>query len=113
MKRLLLTCPFTGLEFEALQVVDNTYAATNPITGKVINFVQSKDGIIIAPDEFAHRELISIDDAADILQVSKARVCELAKDGIIKSLKIRKTTLIDAATCKEYAASDRKPGRRW
>lgn len=81
MKSITLTCPFTGVEFEALQSNDGKdYIFTNPITGETF---AAKDGLLTLPvSAFTDnpRSVAPI-EAAEILGVSKQRITKLLRTG--------------------------------
>ena len=98
MKRILLTCPFTGVTFEALQTADNNIIGRNPITGNEIrmNFNSSCNRYYIYPDAFKKIETLTLSEAADVLEISVQRISKMVNDGVIPSFEIdgkKKTTL--------------------
>ena len=106
MRRILLTCPFTGVTFEALQTADNNIIARNPITGDEVrmNYNSSCNRYYICPDAFKQVETLTLSEAAEILDVSIQRLSTMATNGVIKTFEIdgkKKTTLETVLKYKE------------
>lgn len=106
MRRILLTCPFTGVTFEALQTADNNIIARNPITGEEVrmNYNCSCDRYYIYPEAFKMVETLTLSEAADMLDISVQRVSKMVNDGLIKTFEIdgkKKTTLESVLNYKE------------
>lgn len=85
MKEIKLTCPFTGVEFSALEYADGKILARNPLTGEEIhmNYNCSIKKYNVARKEFKHVETVSLVEAANILDVSRSRISKIAIDGVI------------------------------
>lgn len=89
MKKVMITCPFTGLDFEAVEYADGKFIATNAITGEDlhISYNPSIDRYLINRDAFKHVELMTLNECADELGVSKAYASILAKRGELKAVR--------------------------
>ena len=106
MKRILLTCPFTGVTFEALQTADNNIIGRNPITGAEVrmNYNSSCNRYYICPDAFKKVETLTLSEAAEVLGISVQRISKMVSDGILKAFEIdgkKKTTLESVLEYKE------------
>ena len=82
MKSITLICPFTGVEFEALQSEDGKdYIFTNPLTGQTL---QAKDGKInttVAELFATQKKSVSPAKAAEMLGVTRQRITQLLREG--------------------------------
>lgn len=89
MKKIMLTCPFTGIPFEALRSADGSLIAQNPITGENmrIGYNEPNRRYLIDDRLFKHIEVVSASQAAEILGISRARISKIIKDDIIPHYK--------------------------
>ena len=89
MKKIRITCPFTGLPFDAVKYEDGRIVATNKITGDdiMITYNAASDRYMIRPDAFASEPTMTMTDAAKTLGVSKARISVLAKQGRLRAFR--------------------------
>lgn len=84
MKRITLTCPFTGVTFEATQTADGTIIAYNPLTGDPVEMKLNNGSIqryYMKPSAWREIKAYTIKDAAKELNVSIQRVSAMIKDG--------------------------------
>lgn len=83
MKKIIMTCPFTGIEFTAIKSADGDIIAANPITHEEIkmNYNNSCNRYYIDPSQFKYIETTTPIKAAKILGVSVQRVSKLMADG--------------------------------
>ena len=82
MKKKILTCPLTGVDFIALETADGNLIATNPITHEEVrlNYNSSCNRYYINPEHFKRIELVTLTEAAEILNISLQRVSKIAID---------------------------------
>lgn len=85
MKRITLTCPFTGVTFEAAETADGNILAYNPLTGEEIrmNYNSSNNRYYMRPSSWHEIETHTLKDAAELLNVSIQRVSTMVKNGTI------------------------------
>ncbi len=85
MKRITLTCPFTGLPFEALKSADGSLIVQNPITGENmrIGYNAPSKRFLVDDRLFAKIDIINSVEAAEILGVTRARISKIIKDDVI------------------------------
>lgn len=57
--------------------------------------------------------MMTTDEAAAVLQVTRRRVQELIRLGTLQATKRGRDWMIDPASVEAYKNSPRKPGRRW
>lgn len=104
MKKKILTCPLTGIDFTALETADGNLIATNPITHEEVrlNYNSSCNRYYINPEHFKRIELVTLTEAAEILDVSLQRVSKIAADGIISTCVIGSSKYMVKADVLEY-----------
>lgn len=112
MKEIILTSPFTGLEFHALEQLDGTLIVKNPISGCMhyIKYDASTGNICIPRMLFNHVETVNAKQASKILGVSRQRVSAIAKNGNIRACYIANSLhflLDDVLEFKETRKSGR------
>lgn len=85
MKKITITCPFTGVEFKALESADGALIVNNPLTGENmhIRIDHHTHEYLIDTRLFNHVETVTQAQAADLLEVSRARVSAIVKENII------------------------------
>ena len=86
MQKVTLTCPFTGATFEALEYADGKISFRHALTGEELhmNWNATINRYNIAKNAFKHIAIATFQDAAKILDVSRQRITQLAKDGVIE-----------------------------
>ncbi len=111
MKEIMLTCPFTGIEFKALECADGKIIIRHAITGAEIhmNWNSTCNRYYIKKDAFKHIETVSMMQAAEILDVSRQRISKIATDGVIQAYDINGNTVFMLSDVLEYKNS-RKVG---
>ena len=89
MEKITVTCPFTGIPFDAIKYADGRIVATNVITGEdaVITYNAACDRYMIRPDAFATTPTVTMHEAAQILNISKPRISLLVKQGRLKAFR--------------------------
>ena len=90
MKKIILTCPFTGVAFEALKSADGSLIVQNPLTGENmrIGYNEPSRRYLVDERQFEHIETVSSQKASEILDVSRARISRIIKDDVIPHFKI-------------------------
>ncbi len=85
MKKITLTCPFTGLPFTALESVDGDLIVHNPITHEDMRIGCNRPSkrYLVDTRFFKPVEIVSQKDAPEILGVSRARVNAIIKENVI------------------------------
>ena len=85
MEKITLTCPFTGVEFDALKSADGVLIVNNPLTGENMrigaNYHSHK--YLVDMRQFKRIETVTQAQAADLLGVSRARVSAIVKENTI------------------------------
>lgn len=112
MKNTTITSPMTGLPVEAYKEGLNL-AFVNPITGQLVTMqYDAQKNVYELPAQFTvYEPLMTVESAADYLNVSRQRVCRLIKDGKIASVRHGLTQRPIEKSVKAYAESERKAGR--
>lgn len=104
MKETILTCPFTGIEFNAIIDADNNLYVKHPITGEVnkINYNSSIKKYNLPKSLFKHIDTISLSEAADILGVSRQRISAIAANSTIEPFTVNGQTVFKRADVLQY-----------
>lgn len=81
MKSITLICPFTGVEFEALQSeLTGEYIFTNPVTGQL--YSSENKHLYLPISAFTDSpKSVSPTEAAEILGVTRQRITQLLREG--------------------------------
>ena len=105
MEKVLITCPFTGLEFEAIKYADGRLVTTNLLTGEDmhITYNSSCNRYMIDPKEFRHTPLVTMAECAEYLDVSKPMITKLAKAGTLQAVRPGASVYITKDSMLEYA----------
>ena len=83
MREIEMTCPFTGANFKGCELDSGNIVIVHPITGEHI-IMQKKGRVFEIPAScFFRQDTISMTEAAELLNVSKQRVSQIANDGIV------------------------------
>lgn len=104
MKEKKFTCPFTGVEFTALECADGKIIARHALTGEEIhmNWNYTISRYNIPRNAFRHIETVSFSQAAEILDVSRQRISKIAADGIIQIHVVNGTQVMILSDVLEY-----------
>lgn len=104
----------TGLPVEAYKDVDSL-SFVNPISGMVITMKYDiETDCYLLPRVFTnYQALMTVEQAAEYIGVSRQRVCKLIKDDRIKAVKHGLTYRPLEKSVRDYAESERKAGRPW
>ena len=114
MKEITLTCPFTGLEFTALESLDGRLVVKHPLTGEdmAIKWNCSIKKYNVPKTYFKHIETCTPEKAAEILEVSRQRIAQIIKAQIIPVHYVAGKALFLMDDVLSYKET-RKPGRPW
>ena len=106
MERIVITCPFTGVPFEAIQYADGRIIATNALTGEdmQITYNPSIKRYMLDSAFFHGEKMLTMEECAELLGVSKARVSVLAKQDRLKAVKPSAQMYISLNSALEYKA---------
>ena len=104
MKKIILTCPFTGVEFEALEYADGSILIKHPITGErvKINWNGTINRFNVPKTLFKHYATVTMSEAAEILGVSRQRITAIAKDEVIPPKTVNGSVMFLASDVLEY-----------
>lgn len=82
MKEILLTDPFTGIDFTACKHEDKLYA-THPLTGEtiILDYDKAKKSFMVPVESFKHVDALSITDAANEFYTTRQNVSRACKTG--------------------------------
>lgn len=85
MKEIMLTCPFTGMPFKAIEYADGNIVFIHPLTGEQIqvNWNCSIKKYNISKSHFKYIATLTPAQAAEILDVSRQRISQIVKDQVI------------------------------
>ena len=112
MKEIKLTCPFTGVEFSALEDCNGNIYAKHAITGDDIklNWNYTIKRYNIPKSAFKHHETVTPVQAAKILDVSKQRISQIVQEQIIPVHMVNGSPVFLLADVEEYS-QNRSVGR--
>lgn len=112
MKRITLTCPFTGLEFEATEFADGTILFYHPITGEETRMTwnSSCSRYMLPKSAFKHVEMLTSAETCELLELSKQRVNTLCLEGTLDSRLINGTRYVTRESAILYKKT-RRAGR--
>ena len=110
MEKVMITCPFTGMEFEALKYADGRLVTSNKITGEEIHisFNSSIRKYMLDAHLFKHVPLVTMDECAETLGVSKPRVSALVKKGKLQTVRPSAALYITKDSMLDYKRQQRK-----
>ena len=78
-----MTCPFTGAEFSGCALDSGNIVIVHPITGEHIIMRKKARSFVIPASCFDRLDVISMTEAAELLDVSKQRISQIANDGVV------------------------------
>ena len=112
MKEIKLTCPFTGVEFTALEDVNGNVYAKHALTGEDIkvNWNSSIKRYNIQKSAFKYRETVTPMQAAQMLDVSKQRISQIVQEQIIPVHTVNGSPVFLLADVEKYS-KNRTVGR--
>lgn len=103
------TCPFTGADFEAVRSLD-TICVVHPLTGEHITMYVNGGHVEVPLSYLKRIQTMTPTQAAEYLSVSRQRVSELAKTGILQEHYVAGNQMFLANDVIEYRRT-RKNGR--
>lgn len=111
MKEITITCPFTGVDFKALEDLCGNLYFKHPITGQdlKINYNSSIKRYNVPKNLFKHIETVSMSEAAEILEVSRQRASAIAATNVIKPVLVNGQQCFIKSDVLKYK-QERKPG---
>lgn len=76
MEKITLTCPFTGIPFDAIKSADGSLIVQNPITKENmrIGYNEPTKRYLVNKKYFQFMETVSCSEAAEMLGVSRSRI---------------------------------------
>ena len=103
MREITCTCPFTGLEFNALED-ENTgnLVFTNPLTGLQETATRVGRNYVLTIEQTKWVPIVKAYDAKVILQVSKQRIAQIINSETIPVKRINKEPYFLKADVLEY-----------
>lgn len=113
MQEIILTDPFTGIDFKALRYDDKTIVAIHPLTGESITLPYDRKckAFMLPAYAFDRIETLSFVQAAKQLETSVQRVSQACKNGKIPFKKLPNGSKMIIKNDLENYASTRKVGR--
>lgn len=111
MEKVMITCPFTGLEFVALKYADGRIVTSNKITGEEIQLTYdpSIEKYMLSGSLLKHVPLLTIEECANELGVSKPRVSVLIKKNRLQTVRPGAVVYITKDSMLDYKRRQRKP----
>ena len=85
MQELKLTCPFTGIEFTAIETIDGDLLVIHPLTGEQIKIDYDHTAMTynMNAENFKHIDTVTPTELIGILGVSRQRVSQIVQDEVI------------------------------
>lgn len=107
MKKITLTCPFTGVPFDALENADGSLIVQHPLTGvhMRVGFNEPSNRYLLDRSQFQHVETVTQAQAAELLGVSRARVSAIVRDETIPHYVVNGSNVFLLDDIKAYDAS--------
>jgi len=111
MKKVMLTCPFTGVDFEALETADGNLIVKHALTGEDVrvNWNGSNNRYYMQKNPFKHIETVTPAEAAEMLEVSKQRISQIVQKQTIPVHMVNGTPVFLKSDVVAYAQT-RKVG---
>lgn len=105
MKKITLTCPFTGVEFDALENADGSLIVQHPLTGEHmrVGFNEPSNRYLLDRRKFEHIETVTPVEAAEILGVSKARISAITREMTIPHFTVNGKSVFLLDDIKAYS----------
>ncbi len=112
MRKVTLTCPFTGVMFNALESADGSLIAHNPITGENmrIGYNAPAKRYLIDKRAFELTETLTTSEAMEELEISRSRISKIVKDNVIPTFEVNGSPMFRKSDIIEYKRT-RKAGR--
>lgn len=111
MQEIILTCPFTGVEFTALTDVCGNLYFNHPLTGEAcrVNYNVSIKKYNLPKEYLKRVETVTFSEAAEILEVTRQRIYAIAQANTIKPRTVNGQTVFLLDEVLDYKRS-RKVG---
>lgn len=105
MVKRTFTCPFTGVNFDTLESAEGNIIAHHPITGETMRlaFNHELNSYLLPREYMKFTETVSSTEAADILQVSRARISKIVADNVIPHFIVNGKAMFCKSDIMEYA----------
>lgn len=99
-----ITDPFTGLTINIKEFANKNILIENPITKETViaHYDHLANEYKVSADAFAHIETCSLNEAAEMLEVTKMRVSKMCATGILRSANVCGRVIIDKSSVVEY-----------
>ena len=112
-REIILTDPFTGIDFTAMQYDDKTIVAIHPLTGESITMPYDRRTrtFMLPAYVMEHIETVSLSQAARELHTSAQRVSAACKSGKIPFKKLPNGAKMIVKNDLQFYAETRKVGR--
>ena len=90
MQEIILTDPFTGIDFTAVKYDDHTIIAIHPLTGETIRmrYNAQTHAFMLPAEQFTKLETVTFAEAARELGVTRSRISAAVKNGRIPFKKL-------------------------
>lgn len=103
MENVKMSDPFTGLELNVKKLKDNSIIVDLPNYGlSTLVYNQDNNTYSIPANYFEYQKMVSASFASDYLSVSKMRISRMCSSGVLKSVKINGSLLIDFENLKDF-----------
>lgn len=116
MEKMILTCPLTGVEFEAMSMEPHIVPFTKLVTHHPLKhepvemYVNERWEICIPYKHFEHIKTVTPIEASEILGVTRQRIAQILSDNIIDSHTVNGSPVFLLDDVLAYKES-RQPGR--
>ena len=90
MKEIILTDPFSGIDFTAHQFEDNSIVAVHPLTGETIRirYDHLKNAFMLPAETLEHIPAVTLSQAAEETGLTLQRISNACKSGRIPFKKL-------------------------
>ena len=90
MKEIILTDPFSGIDFTAHQFEDNSIVAVHPLTGETIRirYDHLKNAFMLPAETLEHIPTVTLSQAAEETGLTLQRISNACKSGRIPFKKL-------------------------
>lgn len=113
MEKVVITCPFTGFEFEALRYADGRIVTSNRITGEEIQLTYNPSikKYMLPASALKHIPMVTMEECAEELGVSKPRISALIKKNRLRTIRPGAVVYITKESVLDYKRQQRKAER--
>lgn len=103
MQVITLADPITGLDFSALQDAAQDLTVQTAFNGAIkVCYDPANDVYIIPAAAFKRHTTMTLRECAEYLGVSRARISHMCSTGMLKSVKVRGSLVIDYESVHDY-----------